>query len=368
MFAEERSRPPKLVAAFCWLGLVGLIVVFLVSASGLLIPFVLAVLVWFLLRATAQALQALSLGGRSLPPVPARALAVLLLGVAGWLTVRLIGGSVRQVAQAAPAYIDRLSARYEAFDGWFHWVDLPALDQVLQGVDLGSALASTATGLGVLAGHAALVLVYVVFLFLEARHGRQKILAIVQEEKYRDRASRTLARIEHDIRLYVGVKTFVSFLTAILSYVFMILVGLDLAGFWAVLVFVLNYIPNVGSIVATAFPALLALVQFDSLTPFLVILFGVGAVQFVIGNLIEPALMGDSLNVSPLVVIVSLVVWSTIWGIPGMFLCMPMTVVGMIVLANFDSTRWVAVLLSKTGVVETGDGPPTPAAASPDAS
>jgi predicted PurR-regulated permease PerM len=118
-------------------------------------------------------------------------------------------------------------------------------------------------------------------------------------------------------------------------------------------VFILNFIPNIGSFLATIFPALLALVQFDTLTPFLIIVSGITAIQITVGNFIEPNLMGRSLNISPLIVILSLVIWGTIWGIPGMFLCVPITVIVMIILNRFEGSRWIALALSKTGQITT---------------
>lgn len=118
--------------------------------------------------------------------------------------------------------------------------------------------------------------------------------------------------------------------------------------FWALLIFVLNFIPNIGSIVATILPSLLALVQFDSLTPFLIVLFGIGTIQFVIGNILEPNLMGHRLNISPLVIVLSLVLWGYLWGVPGLFLGVPMMVILIIVLYHFEDTRWV-VMLSRDG-------------------
>jgi AI-2 transport protein TqsA len=147
-------------------------------------------------------------------------------------------------------------------------------------------------------------------------------------------------------------------LTSLASWVLMYSVGLDFAAFWALLIFVLNFIPNIGSLVATIFPSLLALIQFDTLTPFLVILIGVGSIQMLVGNVLEPQLMGRSLNVSPLVIILSLVVWSFMWGIPGMFLAVPVTVIVMIVFYNFDSTRWIALLMSQDGRLRKNEETP----------
>ena len=122
-----------------------------------------------------------------------------------------------------------------------------------------------------------------------------------------------------------------------------------IAAFWAVMVFFFYWIPTVGSILAIVAPAMLTLVQFDNLTPFLIVLLVFGTIQVVTANVIEPAIMGSTLNLSPLVVIVSLMVWGTIWGVVGMFLCVPITVVSLIVLAQFETTRPIAVLLSSDG-------------------
>jgi predicted PurR-regulated permease PerM len=133
-------------------------------------------------------------------------------------------------------------------------------------------------------------------------------------------------------------------------------VGVDFAAFWAVMVFFFYYIPTVGSILAIVAPAVLALVQFDHLTPFLVVLLVFGTIQIVTANVVEPTIMGRTLNLSPLVVIVSLVVWGTIWGVVGMFLCVPIMVVALIVLAQFKATRPLAVLLSADGRIPEPQG------------
>ena len=129
-------------------------------------------------------------------------------------------------------------------------------------------------------------------------------------------------------------------------------VDLDFAAFWALLVFILNYIPTIGSIVATILPGLLALVQFESWTPFVILVIGITVIQQALGSFLEPNLMGMTLNLSPLVVVISLILWGMLWGVVGMFLCVPITVILVIILANFPGTRWVSVLLSKEGKIE----------------
>ena len=142
-----------------------------------------------------------------------------------------------------------------------------------------------------------------------------------------------------------------SLVTALLSYGLMRIIDLDFAAFWALLVFILNYIPTIGSIVATALPGLLALVQFVEWTPVIVLVVGITIIQQGMGNFVEPNLMGMTLNLSPLVVVMSLILWGLIWGVVGMFLCVPITVIIVIILANFPGTQWVAILLSQNGKV-----------------
>jgi len=96
-------------------------------------------------------------------------------------------------------------------------------------------------------------------------------------------------------------------------------------------------------------------VQFDSLGPVLVVGIGVTAIAQLMGNIVEPNVMGETLNLSPLTVIISLIVWGSVWGIVGAFLCVPLTVILVIVLSNFKSTRWVSILLSKTGEIRSYD-------------
>jgi predicted PurR-regulated permease PerM len=201
-----------------------------------------------------------------------------------------------------------------------------------------------------MAGNTFLIIIYVVFLLFEQAVFPRKIRALFPEEDQFNQFHDVVGHINNAIRAYFKVKLTVSLLTAFASYVLMALVGLDFAIFWAFLIFLLNFIPNIGSLIATIFPALLSLVQFeDSLAPFLIILIGVGSIQLIVGNFLEPRMMGSSLNISSLVVILALTLWGAIWGIAGMILCVPITVILMLILAEFPSTRPIAILLSEKG-------------------
>jgi AI-2 transport protein TqsA len=110
-----------------------------------------------------------------------------------------------------------------------------------------------------------------------------------------------------------------------------------------------NYIPIVGAVAAIVLPAIFALVQFDGFSRALIVLAGLGSITFVVGNILLPRMQGDSLNMDPLVVLLSLAFWGALWGITGMFLSTPLTVLVMVILAQFDGSRWIAILLSADG-------------------
>jgi AI-2 transport protein TqsA len=203
---------------------------------------------------------------------------------------------------------------------------------------------------------AGIVLIYAGFLFVEQVRFRRKLAIILGSGSQQERVQAVLDRIDRDIRVYIRIKTTLAVATAAFAYTVMAWVGVDFAAFWAVMVFFFYYIPTVGSILAIAAPAVLALVQFDHLTPFLIVLLVFGTIQIVTANVVEPTIMGRTLNLSPLVVIVSLVVWGTIWGVVGMFLCVPIMVVALIVLAQFKTTRPLAVLLSADGRIPEPQG------------
>ena len=114
----------------------------------------------------------------------------------------------------------------------------------------------------------------------------------------------------------------------------------------------MNFIPTIGSLIGTIFPAFFSLIQFGELTPFLIVLITVGVIQIIVGNFIEPKLFGKSLNVSPLITILSLAIWGTIWGITGMILSVPITVIMIIVFSQFEKTKKIAIILSENGEVD----------------
>jgi predicted PurR-regulated permease PerM len=169
------------------------------------------------------------------------------------------------------------------------------------------------------------------------------------DQKKYNRVNGLVKKIDKSISNYIALKTLVSLLTGFLSYFVLLIIGVDAPLFWAFLIFVLNYIPSIGSLIATIFPTIFALLQFGDFTPAILVLAIVGAIQLIVGNLIEPRLMGNSLNISPLVVFLTLALWGVMWGITGMLLSVPITVILIIIMSEFSDTRPFAILLSRKG-------------------
>jgi len=339
------------IATAAWLLVFVLTLVLIREGKDLFIPVVIALIGVYLIKVLARWIGMLSVAGRRLPQAAAMVVAFLAVIALSYVLFSIIADNAMRVADSVPKYQGRLTAIQAEIFAAAGFEQPPALRDFLRGIDVPGLVAQIATNLAALLKTTTLILIFAIFILIETRFIPAKIAALFPDPARRQRVDALLGRIDIDIQTYFGVKTAVSLATAVLSYVVMRFVGLDFAEFWALTVFILNYIPTVGSIVATALPALLALVQFESWSPFFIVVIGITLIQQFMGNLLEPNLMGLTLNLSPLVVVMSLILWGLIWGVVGMFLCVPITVITVIVLANFPGTRWIAILLSKEGKI-----------------
>jgi hypothetical protein len=231
-------------------------------------------------------------------------------------------------------------------------------------IDLAANIRALAGSAGYILATAILIVLYVGFLFAERARFAGKLARLFPDPRRAARVDRMFQSITRTVHRYIVIKTVVSILTGVLVYIVMVAFGLEFAETWALLTVFLNFIPNIGSIIATAIPTLAALVQFDNWTPVLLLFAIIGVIQFSVGNLIEPHLMGRSLNLSPFVIILSLTFWGAIWGIVGMFLAVPIMVMVMIVCSHVPLLHPVAIVLSRDGasplasIPAASDSPP----------
>jgi AI-2 transport protein TqsA len=337
--------------AALWAIVIAATMYLLVAGRGLLLPFILALALWYMVDALADAIERPGFANLHLPRPLALIAAFLIMGNLVWVVGRTVGRNISAVAAAAPAYEGRLQKLVDQGAALVGIEHAPTLSELFDRISLADTLSGLATAAASVVSVAGIVLIYAGFLFVEQVRFRRKLAIMLGAGERQARVRSVLEQIDRDIRIYLRIKTTLAVATSVLAYVVMAWVGVDFAAFWAVMVFFFYYIPTVGSILAIVAPSLLALVQFDHLGPFLIVFLVIGTIQVVMANVIEPAIMGRSLNLSPLVVIASLMVWGTIWGVVGMFLCVPIMVVVLIVLAHFDTTRPIAVLLSADGKI-----------------
>lgn len=213
-----------------------------------------------------------------------------------------------------------------------------------QQFDPGTAISlalSIAGSIGQLLSNVFLILLTVVFILLEAGTFRTKITeAFGQTQDATGRAQ----QIIHSIRNYLVIKTWISLATGILVTVWLRFLGVPYAGLWGLLAFLFNFIPNIGSIIAAVPAVLIAWLELTTL-PAVAAAIGLIAINAVIGNFIEPRLMGRGLGLSPLVVFCCMVFWGWVLGPVGMLLSVPLTMTARIALDGFDDTRWIATLM-----------------------
>jgi len=332
-----------------WLFILTLTGYLMIVGKNLLQPLVLAVVFWYLIDTLAEFYKRLRIGRFTLPRSVALTAAILSFGTLLWVLGTIIGRNVTAVIAAAPGYQQRLEKVFLQGADRLGFDEAPTLSQVFNRFDLGSVLSDIAGATASVAGIIGIVIVYVGFLFVEQINANRKIELLFRDPVRSGRLKTILAQVSQDIQIYLRIKITLGLVMALIGYGIMRAVGLDFAGFWAVLIFFFYFIPTVGSLLAIISPMLLTLVQFDSLTPFIIVTVTMGVTQISMANIVEPAILGRSLNLSPFVIILSLMVWGTIWGVIGMFLCVPIMVIVMIVLANFEQTRPIAVLLSADG-------------------
>ena len=337
--------------------LVGVVVWWL---RGILTPFALALFLMVIIDGLARMLE------HRIPRFPKKAA----LPLAMVLTTLVFVLVVYVTAANASAFVAQLITYAPKFNGLIVRISNelgidtpPTVGQLVSQMNLPHYLSGVASAFKDVASGAALVFIYLIFLFI-SRHGFEERahLLFVRRESF-EQARRVFVRIRTGVERYVWVQTLAGAVIAGLTYGLMAAVGLNNAVFWAFLIFTASYVPILGGAIGILLPPIFALVQFDTYWQAILLLFGAEAIHFVIGNFITPRLQGVTLNVDPLVVLLSLAFWGAIWGVPGMFLSTPLTVVAIVILIQFPNTRWIAVLLSRDGDPETySEGPEDPSA------
>ncbi|MEM9777801.1 MAG: AI-2E family transporter [Chloroflexota bacterium] len=339
-------------------------IVLMIFGKPIILPMVIALVITFLIIAISEQVQRIQIFGYKFPGWLAQFFSILFIFLGFRTIMRRASETVRQLIQdrelvieninqllnsAPTALLDFLPREALSVNGTF---DANILFSM--GLDLLTGVSRDVIGQAAsVAGQALIVLVYVIFMLVEQRTFVEKIGEMYSDPQSNETIQRVLKSIGEMVKTYFTVKTLVSLMVGGASYLVMLFFGLNNAFFWAIIIFVLNFIPYLGSVTAVIFPVIFSLVQFGDWTIFLALTIILYSIQIISGSFVEPTLAGRSLNISPLVVFASLTTFGTIWGVAGMILSVPIVIIMTISFSHFEATRPIAILLSGRGRLAT---------------
>jgi len=314
-------------------------------AKPVFFPFFLALFFYFVLSPVLDFLMTLH--------IP-KAVAVVIILVLTFLALYLLGllfySSGTTFADALPGYLQKLT---NFFNELRDELNLPktSVDPVawIKSLDINQVGTFFLSSLGTAVSFVSTLFLVLIFLvFMLAGKGKLDAKIMSSFEPYEaKRLTSIVDRIDREIQKYLAIKTAMCILTAVMTFVVLVLFGVDFAVIFAFIAFLLNYIPNIGSFIAKIFPFVFAFLQFNSLLKAVWVLAVLIVFDAVLGMIVEPRLMGRGLGLSPLAILFALFFWGWLWGIPGMILSVPMMVILKITADNVPSLKFLSVLLSK---------------------
>lgn len=384
-FISRKSVPYAFFAV--GLAVIGVFIVWV--AQGILVPLVTGIFVSFIVMTVKQGIDRIPVIGRRLPAFISFGLSFLVIATALVFLALIVRANIGAVLEKAPEYQARLGEIAEDLSQRAEqWPLIPpevvqgfaeVVDGIGEGITMDDEMVEISTpseaaenfrrqalslvrqvignftaAVGGLLGALVTTFLYTAFILIERGRIIMKLHKIFPGEDGNRLVNNVMDDIGQLVRAYISIKAFIALIVAGMSFVIMKLLGTDFAGFWALLIFAFGFVPIVGAIIAITLPTLLTLVQPDGgIGKALLTVALLTAAEQSVSSFIEPRLLGRSLNLSPLVILLSLAAWGTLWGFPGMLLCVPMTVSLLIVLAQFEVSRPVAILLSDNGDVDS---------------
>ena len=319
------------------------------QARSILLPFALAVFISYVMYPIINFFEKKKIPGFL------SVLLTILIGVgAVVLLVDLISGSIQSFTTEFSKYEPRitqitgqitsiLNIPAGTFSGGGGTEDTIA-SKILENFSIGGFLSGVVNSVSSILSNLFLIALILLFMLMSRNQLNTKVTSAFTEDTSA-RISMVINNINTQIQKYIVAKTIISLITALLFFIILTAFGVEFTVIWGILAFVLNFIPNIGSLIATALPLFIVFIQFNN--PMMVLWVGLPliAVQQIMGNIVEPKYLGKSVNLSPLVILFSLVFWGWLWGILGMFLSVPITVMIKIILENIESTKPLSVLM-----------------------
>lgn len=319
-----------------------LVLAFLYFARSIFVPLTFSLFIIAMVWPVQAALQ------RLMPKL----LALLITLTATITVIVIVGSSIvwgfGKLAQWMLVNTGRFQAIYVDWVEWLEERGIAVASPLANHFDMAWLVRFTqgvAAHLNSFAGFAILIFIFVMLGLLEVDDFNRR-LASPAAQPYGRKILAANREIGHKLRRFMVVRSFASVLTGLVVWGFALVAGLELATAWGAIAFALNYIPFLGPLVATVFPTLFAIAQFESWQTAAVVFVGLNLIQFIIGSYLEPLLTGASLKISPFAVIFAVFFWSFMWGISGAFIGVPILIAFVVYCAQYPESRWLAVLLS----------------------
>lgn len=329
-----------------------IIIAILVAGQSLIIPLIYAGLIWLIMRQIRVTIDRIPGVKKHVPKWIKTLISTILLFVAVGFIGKIVQENIQELIAHYPIYQQNVVRNLNYWNQISPYSLSDAAEHLSTEMVNGTYFPVLIDSVQSIISSIAIVLTYMLFILMEEGSFQQKFARLFPSKDSYGIRVEAIHEMTQAMTHYIGIKSMLAASTAILSFIIFSSVGIDAAFFWSLLVFLFNFIPFIGVFVSTLIPSIFAMFQFPTETQALVILFTVGGIQFIMGNIIEPKIMGRSMNVSPLVVILSLSFWGSIWGVPGMFLSVPITVIMVIIFSKFKSTRPIAVILSEKGEIQ----------------
>ncbi|WP_324171178.1 AI-2E family transporter [Sulfurimonas sp.] len=309
------------------------------SASAIIVPFLLSLFIAIILSPLYAYINK-----KGLPSIISLTIVIGLFLIFLISVAKLIGNSAQEFSANISFYEQQLSAVLHQFVEVTtkYGIEIPEaeISNIINTKQIMQFSSTIIQSIGSLFTNGFVILLSVVFMLLESQNFIGKILSITKNTM----VINNIKEITNKIKSYMVLKTVISLFTGLIIWISLYIIGTDYAFLWAVLAFMLNFIPNIGSIIAAVPAVLLTLVQLGSISALIVSGIYVG-VNIIIGSVIEPKIMGKGLGLSTLVVFLSLLFWGWLLGIVGMLLSIPLTIMMKIIFYEKENTKWIAVLL-----------------------
>lgn len=308
-------------------------------AAGILVPFLLSLFIAIILSPSYNFFKS-----KGIPDILSITIVMIVFLLFLMLVARLIGSSINEFSSNIDLYSEKLTYYYKSISsltqGFGFEIPVDEITSIVNTKQIMIFSKALLESLGAVFTNGFVVIFTVIFMLLESTHFIQKI-------DYADNNKETMKQINQiftQIKSYMVIKALVSLLTGFIVWMSLYFIGTDYAFLWGVLAFLLNFIPNIGSIIAAVPAVLITLVQLGGMSALIVSALYV-AVNVIIGSIVEPKVMGKGLGLSPLVVFLSLIFWGWLLGLVGMLLSIPLTIMAKIIFNANKKTQWLSVLL-----------------------